>query len=107
MSIKDFNPPYVDYDDPPELQIPERRLLVAVIQRAIIDYSVPVYDRPHLRYWASAWLFSDSKEIMSLYWISSYLSEDPEGFQEAVRRSVLERPLKKNSVVVRVDRGGK
>jgi hypothetical protein len=107
MSIKDFKPPYVDYDDPPELQIPERRLLVAVIQRAIIDYSVPVYDRPHLRYWASAWLFSDSKEIMSLYWISSYLSEDPEGFQEAVRRSVLERPLKKNSVVVRVDRGGK
>jgi hypothetical protein len=104
---KEPKAPYVDYDDPPELQIPERRLLVAVIQRAIIDYSVPVYDRPHLRYWASAWLFSDSREVMSLYWISSYLSEDPEGFQEAVRRSVLERPLKKNSVLVRVDRGGK
>lgn len=104
MSMKEVKAPYVDYDEPQEYQIPERRLLVAVIQRAIIDYSVPIYDRPHLRYWASAWLFSDSREIMSLYWICSYLSEDPEGFQEAIRKSVQERPAKKNSVLIRVEK---
>lgn len=96
--------PYVDYDDSSEIQMPEKRLLVAVIQRAIIDYSVPVYDRPHLQYWASAWLFSDSRDIMSLYWICSYLSEDPDAFQIAIRRSVKNKPLKKNSVVIRVDK---
>lgn len=96
--------PYVDYDDSDEAQMPEKRLLVAVIQRAIIDYSVPVCDRPHLQYWASAWLFSDSKDVMSLYWICSYLSEDPDSFQIAIRRSVKSKPLKKNSVVIRVDK---
>lgn len=104
MNPKDLKTPYVDYDEPPENQIPERRLLVAVVQRAIIDYSVPIYDRPHLQYHAAAWLFSSSKEVMSLYWICTYLSDDPEWFLEAIRHSVKNRPLKKNSVIVRVDK---
>lgn len=103
-TTKDPKPQYVECDDPLEAHIPERRLLVAVIQRAIIDYSVPVYDRPHLRYWASAWLFSDSQDVMSLYWISTYLSDDPQYFLEAVRKAAQERPMKKNSVLIRVEK---
>jgi hypothetical protein len=101
---KEPKTPYIDYDEPYEPQLPEKRLLVAVIQRAIIDYSVPIYDRPHLRYWASAWLFSDSREVMSLYWICAHLSEDPDFFQTAIRKSLETRKPGKNSVIVRVDK---
>jgi len=101
---KEPKAPYIDYDEEAEPQLPEKRLLVAVIHRAIIDYSVPIYDRPHLRYWASAWLFSDSKEVMSLYWICAHLSENPENLQEAIKKAAVERPIKKNSVVIRVDK---
>lgn len=95
---------YTDDDGPNEPSIPEKRLLVAVIQRALIDYSVPIWDRPHLQYHAAAWLFSQSRELMSLYWICAYLSEDPESLQAAIQRSAKTRGAKKNTVVVRVDK---
>lgn len=101
---KEPKTPYIDYDESQETEMPERRLLVAIIQRALIDYSVPVIDRPHLKYWASSWLFSDSKAVMSLFWICSHLSDDPEGFQSAIRRSVREKTVKKNSITIRVNK---
>jgi hypothetical protein len=41
---------------------------------------------------------------MSLYWICAHLSDEPEWFQEAIRKSLENKKPSKNSVIVRVDK---
>lgn len=57
---------------------PEGKLLVAVIHRAIIDYTDPK-STDHIRDWAGNWLFSDSKKEMSVWWICQMIGTDPDG----------------------------
>jgi hypothetical protein len=103
MSSEPIKPPYIDDDGPNEPSIPEKKLLVAIIQRALIDYSSHTRSTPYLQYTAAAWLFSSSRELMSLHWICGYLSEDPQGLQEAIQKSARTNQPKRNTVVIRVE----
>ena len=55
---------------------PEKRLLVAMVQRALMDYLHPKTTQ-RLHNDASAWIFNISTEPYSLLWICGYLSDDP------------------------------
>ena len=58
---------------------PEGRLLVAVLQRAIADYVDPKSSE-YVRDWAGNWLFSDSKAVMSVWWICQMVATEPDDF---------------------------
>lgn len=53
---------------------PEKRLLIAMVQRALVDYMCPEKGKPHLQYDAGAWLFSSAKSPFSLFWVCDVLS---------------------------------
>lgn len=94
-----------DYDQvyeqvPPS---PEKRLLIAVIQRAVYDYAYPVKGKAHIAYDAAAWLYSDSQGIMSLWWVCQILSEYPESLKGLIQKSAKTGKFKPNSVIFRVD----
>lgn len=84
--------------------MPEKRLLVAVIQRALADFTVPDGTHPLLRWEAGKWLFSDSHELMSLWWICSALSDNPAGLRELILTAAKNKTWKSKSVIFRVDR---
>lgn len=94
-----------DYDQvyeyvPPS---PEKRLLIAIIQRAMYDYAYPVKGKAHHTFDAAAWLFSESWHVMSLNWICAVLSDYPEHLKRIIRKSAKEKTFKQNSVIFRVD----
>lgn len=83
--------------------LPEKRLLVAVVQRAVADFFA-AETHPIIAWEAGKWLFSESREPMSLWWICEWLTEDAEGLRGEILRSIKagERPHK--AVIFRVDR---
>lgn len=82
---------------------PEKRLLIAVIQRAIYDYAYPVKGKAHISFDAAAWLFSQSVDVMSLNWVCQILSDSPESLMKMIQRAAKSGKLKPNSVIFRVD----
>lgn len=84
---------------------PEVRLLMAVVHKAIHDYADP-NSRFFLRWRAAKWLFSDSREVMSVWWICQALSEDPDWLKAKLleRAKALKRAGEKpTTVCFRVD----
>lgn len=82
--------------------MPEKRLLVAIIQRALVDYSTVIEGKTHLHTDAARWLFSASLAPWGLYWICEYLSDSPAHLQRSIQR-VARRGLRSHTVVMRVD----
>lgn len=82
--------------------IPEKRLLVAVLQRAIQDFTDPK-STDYKRQCARRWLWSDSRTTMSVRWICGMLSDDPEGLRSLVLGRVAVMTDKPKSVLIRVD----
>lgn len=74
-----------------ELRSPEKKLLVAVIQRAIDDFYM-IKSKPWVAWEAGKWLFSESRAVMSLCWICDHLSDDG----ESLRRGVINLVKKRN-----------
>lgn len=82
--------------------IPELRLLVAVLHKAVHDYASP--QSTECRRWAAAkWLFDPSHRIMSVWWICQMLSDDPDGLRERILTNVKELRGKPKLVMFRVD----
>jgi hypothetical protein len=96
-------PPELVLDAPIDMLGPEKRLLVAVIQRAMVDYAVPIKGQHHIQKNAGKWLFSKSKHPMSLYWICEMLSESPEWLQKSIQQMVQSGKMKSHIVIIRVD----
>lgn len=85
--------------------IPERKLLIAIIQRAVVDYLCQEAGKRHLQYDAACWLFSSSSTPFSFYWCCEALCECPDSMVRRIRLTVRSaKPHKPNSVIVRVDR---
>jgi hypothetical protein len=82
---------------------PEKRLLIAMVQRALVDYICPEKGKPHLQYDAGAWLFSSARTPFSLFWVCDVLSTCPEHMVRRIQvaaRTKLKRP---KCVIMRVD----
>lgn len=84
---------------PREVRVdPERKLLVAMIYRSILDYiSGPgkpggawESERSLRELDACEFLFSDSKEPWSLHWICSWLHEEPDWFAQEIKQGALD-----------------
>lgn len=108
MGIKDPKISTIDFDEvfstPQDIHIlAEKRLLVAMVQRALIDYCLPIPGALHLQRDAARWLFSPpSRKVMSLFWVCEYLSEDPGGLHKTIQIAAKNNAQKKR-IVLRVD----
>lgn len=96
------------YDDPPPEEFPpEKRLLIAMVQRALIDYIAPEKGKTHLQYDAGAWLFAAaSKEPFSLYWVCEVLSSDTEyaaTLHKRIQIAARTKAYRPKCVMIRVD----
>lgn len=81
---------------------PELKLLVAVLQRAILDYTDPKACDYH-KWNASRWLFSHSRKVMSVWWICCMLSDDPDRLRHRLIEAIKEMRGKPKMVVFRVE----
>jgi hypothetical protein len=81
----------------------EKRLMIAIIQRALIDYTVPVKGKRHYQYDAAAWLFSRDRGLMSLWWVCDALSDRPSELQRRIQTAARNRTIRITGVIVRVD----
>jgi hypothetical protein len=85
-----------------ELQA-EYHLLIAIIQRAIIDHLSP--DTPlYIRAEVGRWLFDDERQFMSLWHICDMLSDDPQYLRSRIRWAAKNTVFSKNTIIFRVDR---
>lgn len=83
-------------------QSPEKRLLVAVIHRAILDF-YGHDSHPYHQQEAARWLFQDCREPMSLYWVCNWLSDHPKHLQVSIQQMVRDGKGLKGPIM-RVDR---
>lgn len=84
---------------------PERRLLIAMVQRALIDYIVPERGKPFLQYDAGAWLFASKypSTPFSLYWVCEILSNDPDHLHKRIQIAAKNKSYRPKCVIMRVD----
>jgi hypothetical protein len=104
LSTIDFDDTFSSSHDIPVLA--EKRLLVAMIQRALIDYCVPVPGSPHLQRDAARWLFSPpTARVMSLFWVCEHLSESPKDLHRIIQIAAKKHIIlqKSQRIVLRVD----
>lgn len=77
--------------------MPEKALLLAIIQRAVADYLCLQEKTPapgiH-RISARKWLFSSSKDPMSFHWICAHFSDDPDMLKREILKQVKGRSFK-------------
>lgn len=66
---------------------PEKKLMVAIIHRAILDFYSPDV-LPYYRHQAARWLFSHSKDRCSLHWVCTWLTDDPDWLQESIKTMI-------------------
>lgn len=86
-----------------QFTLPEERLLVAIVQRALMDYISPEHGKAHWQYDAGAWLFSSSQTPYSLYWICEILSEAPTDLQKRIQFAAKTKVIRAGGVIMRVD----
>jgi len=96
------------YDDPPPEDFPpEKRLLIAMVQRALVDYIAPEQGKAHLQYDAGAWLFAPISHTtprpFSLYWVCEILSSDPDYLHRRIQVAARSKSYKPKCVMIRVD----
>jgi hypothetical protein len=87
-------------------ELPEKRLMIAMIQRAMYDYTHPVRGKAHLAFDAAAWLFSSDTKLMSLHWICATLSDYPESLRASIQKAARSGKMKTKTVIFRVDTRG-
>lgn len=90
-------------DVPLDSLAPEKRLLVAIIQRAVIDYCLPIQGHLYLQREAKRWLFSTSNAPYSLSWICEMLSDSPEWLRKSILDKASSGTVRSNTVITRVD----
>ena len=77
----------IDNQEVTEDMPPEKRLLIAMVQRAIVDYIAPEKGKAYLQYDAGAWLFAakNPSKPFSLYWVCEVLSVDPDHLYKRIQ----------------------
>jgi hypothetical protein len=102
------NGPHVidDFLEASECFLPEKRLLIAMIQRALMDCICPEKGKAHLQYDAAAWIFSSARTPFSLFWVCDILSSSPEHLHRRIQIAARTKEYKPNCVIIRVDTGG-
>jgi hypothetical protein len=82
----------VQYDEfgPTSLASPEKRLIGAIILRAIFDYRSTGPDSKRARRSAEKFLFSDNPRLSRLRWWLSFLYQNPDEQIARLRRGVLD-----------------
>lgn len=99
INTDDFFDNLVQVDFPPE-----KRLLIAIIQRALLDYTAPEKGKAHWQYDAGAWLFSASRTPFSLFWVCEALSlENPDCLQKRIQGLARSRTMRVKTVIMRVE----
>jgi hypothetical protein len=83
--------------------LPEKRLLIAMVQRALIDCICPEKGKAHLQYDAAAWIFSQARTPFSLFWICDVLSPCPEHLQRRIQSAARNKAKRPKCVIIRVD----
>lgn len=84
---------------------PEKRLLIAMVQRALVDYIAPEKGKAHLQYDAGAWIFSERRnEPFTLFWVCEILSTDPTHLHRRIQIAARTKAYKPKCVIMRVDR---
>lgn len=108
MNHKNLRVPEIEIDDPSNETLedfpPEKRLLIAMVQRALLDYIAPEKNKPHLQYDAGAWIFSHKVTPFSLFWVCEILSTDPQGLHKRIQIAARTKVFKPKCVIMRVDR---
>jgi hypothetical protein len=85
--------------DPP---CPERKLLIAVLRRAINDFFSK--SEPLIAWEAGQWLFSDLRGPMSMWWICGWLSDDADGLRSRILASVKAGKRPPSTIAFRIER---
>ena len=95
-------------NEPNEDFTPEKRLLIAIVQRALVDYIAPEKGKPHLQYDAGAWIFSEKKNYpFTLFWVCEILSVDPSHLHKRIQIAARSKAYKPKCVIMRVEGGAK
>lgn len=81
---------------------PELSLLVAVLQRAVIDFRDPAI-RGDIRLDARRWFYSQSQEPMSFLWLCEMLSDHPGDLRRKILKSLTHPPTNQKRVICRVE----
>jgi hypothetical protein len=82
---------------------PEKRLLIAMVQRALVDYICPEKGKAHLQYDAGAWIFSSARSPFSLFWVCEILSVCPEHLYARIQVAARSKEKRPKCVIMRVD----
>lgn len=82
--------------------LPEQHLIMAIVERAVLDYVGPGKTDLHHKRSARKFLISDSEELFSFRWISQHLPYDPDWFRETVLKFVEKlKALRKQEAIER------
>lgn len=92
---------FADLETHAHLQ-PEKRLLVAVLQRAVLDYLDVNVPRHHRRS-ARKWLWSGSQDRFSCWWICDTLFPNGDECYRRLLSDLVRRAGKPKIVIMRVD----
>ncbi len=93
--------------DPKEFWIPERRLLAAILHRAVNDYTGP---DPRLAEEAGEWLFEEVIEpyqVLTFAWICEQLELDADMISSAITSLPRRERFPGETVELRVGTGGR
>ena len=94
--------PEIEDNEVSEECSPEKKLLIAMVQRALVDYIAPEKGKAYLQYDAAAWIFSSKISPFSLYWICEVLSADPHGLCKRIQIAARSKAYKPKCVIIRV-----
>ena len=89
-----------DVDD----STPEKRLLLAMVQRAVLDYANPEKGKEFWQHDAYRWLFSTETHPYTLVWVCEILSDNPIELQRRIQFAAKSKTYKSKYVIVRVER---
>jgi hypothetical protein len=87
----------------PRIRLPEMRLLVAVLNLAIVDFTNPKA-KTHHRWEAAKWLFARDRGVMSFWWICQWMSDDPDSLRDRLLERIKVMRDKPTVLISRVDK---
>jgi hypothetical protein len=82
-----------DYLDGVPMEVPEHKLLIAILERAALDYAGPAKVQQHIRRSAKRFFRSERTDEWSFDWICRHLTVDHEWFKAQIL-SGLEKALR-------------
>lgn len=84
--------------------VPEKRLLLAMVQRAVLDYASPEKGKEFWQHDAYRWIFSNETHPYTLIWCCEILSDNPQELHRRIQLAARTKTYKSKYVIVRVDR---